>query len=233
LVKLKGAREPTPAPALDLKISEMPLRAVPQGTDQFPVIAGGVNYRAALTSIVALIPPGSGQTVDTGEAYKTIMLSNGTVRAIPVSAVVPTAPTDVTLFVSMTSVGVSWTVVPGAVRYNIYRDGVLFGTTTDKTLRDVTVVLNNTYEYSVASVDAYGQISPRSDPVSATIDISLNHVPADVVIKCWPLPIPTDGPAFIRVNATEIDVQTISYALSVDAGSLRATNDPSLWILLL
>ena len=102
--------------------------------------------------------------------------------------------------------------VTGAVRYNIYRDGVLFGTTTDKTLRDVTVVLNNTYEYSVASVDAYGQISPRSDPVSATIDISLNHVPADVVIKCWPTTNTYfDGPAFIRVNATEIDVQTISF----------------------
>jgi hypothetical protein len=176
---------------------------------------------------------GSGTTIDTGEPYKIIMLSNGTVRAIPVDAVPPVAPTGVTLFVSMTSVSVSWTVVSGAARYNVYRDGVLLGTTTDKTYRDATVVLDHTYEYEVASVDIYGQISPPSDPVSATIDISLNHAPADVVIKCWPLPIPTDGPAFIRVNATEIDVQTISYVLNVDAGSLRATNDPSVWIITL
>ena len=46
-----------------------------------------------------------------------------------------------------------------------------------------------------------------------------------------PLPIPTDGPAIIRVNAREIDTQTIAYALHVDAGSLTATSDPSVWVL--
>jgi hypothetical protein len=176
---------------------------------------------------------GSGTTIDTGEPYRIIMLSNGTVRAIPAAAVPPVAPTGLALFVSMTSVNASWTAVSGAARYNVYRDNVLLATTTNKSFRDTTVVLNNTYEYKVASVDTYGQISPSSGPQSATINISLNHVPADVVIKCWPLPIPTDGPAFVRVNATEIDVQTIAFTLNVDAGSLRGTSDPSTWILLL
>src|SRR4030095_10597835 len=47
-----------PAPALvpngDKKISELPLRAVVTGTEEFPLIAAGVNYRASVGSVVEL-----------------------------------------------------------------------------------------------------------------------------------------------------------------------------------
>jgi hypothetical protein len=107
----------------------------------------------------------------------------------------------------------------------------LLNSTTSLSYRDTNIVVDNTYEYRISTVDQYGQISPRSDPVFATTALSLNNAPTDVEIRVWPTPIPTDGPAFIRVNANEIDIQIMSFLLNVDAGSIRATNDPSLWII--
>jgi hypothetical protein len=172
-----------------------------------------------------------GVTVDTGEPYKIIMLSNGTVKAVPVDAVVPTTPTGLTIIVALTSVKISWTAVTGAARYNIYRDGQLLGTTPSLSYRDTTIGIDHTYEYRVATVDQYDQISPRSTPVFATIALSLNHLPADVVITYWPNPVPTDGPAYVRVNGREIDVHNMAFTLGVDVGALRATDDPAMWLL--
>jgi chitodextrinase len=176
---------------------------------------------------------GGGTTIDTGEPYKIVMLSNGTVRAIPVTAIPPIAPTGMSVVVRLASVSVSWLAVTGAVRFNIYRNDVFLSETTSLNFRDTNVVIDNTYEYKVSSIDQYGQISPRSEPVSATPALSLNHAPTDVVITCWPTPISTDGPTFVRVNALELDAQDMSFLLNIDAGSLRATNDPSLWIITL
>jgi hypothetical protein len=131
----------------------------------------------------------------------------------------------------LTSAKISWPIVPEARKFYIYRNDLFLGETVYQSFSDTTVVVGNTYEYRVSTVDQYNQVSVRSAPVSATISLALNHAPEDVVITCWPNPLPTDGPAFIRVNAHEIDVQNIAYLLSVDAGSLRDTDDPSLWII--
>ena len=199
--------------------------------DEVPLVAGGLNYRAPVYALALASGSGSGNTVDTGEPYRVILLSDGTVKAIPAAAVPPAPPTGITVVVALTAVNIRWSAVPGAIRYYIYRDEVLLDSTGYLNFRDTTVVVGNTYEYRVSSIDQYSQVSLRSDPVSATVSLSLNHAPVDVEIRCWPTPLPTDGPAFVRVNAWEIDIQNISYILNVDAGSLRATDDPSLWIL--
>jgi len=174
---------------------------------------------------------GSGLTVDTNELYRLIMLSNGSVFAIPYAAVPPPAPTGVTATVRLTSVNLEWPIVPSAASFVIKRDGVQVATSVYQSYRDTTVIVGNTYTYTVSTVDQYRQRSPQSAPVTAYINPALNAAPADLAIRCWPLPIPTDGPAIIRVNAREIDTQTIAYALHVDAGSLTATSDPSVWVL--
>lgn len=172
----------------------------------------------------------SGLTVDTGELYRLIMLSNGSVFAIPYAAVPPTAPTGLVATVRLTSVSLNWAAVAGAVNYSINRDGVPIGTTSDRRYRDTTITLSHTYSYTVSSIDTYRQRSPASSPVTAFIDPVINVAPTNMLITCWPTPIPTDGPAIIRVNAREIDVQTIAFTLGVDAGSLTATADPSVWV---
>ena len=183
-------------------------------------------------------PPGTGSgggssgfTIDTGELYRIIMLSNGSVFAIPFDAVPPDKPTGLAATIRLTSVNLTWNAAAGATSYVIKRNGVEIGTTSGRSYRDTTVTVGNTYTYTVSSVDQYKQRSPASDPVSATIDIGLNSAPTDVVIKCWPLPIPTDGPALVRVNSREIDVQLIMTTLGVDAGALTPTADPTVWSL--
>jgi chitodextrinase len=183
------------------------------------------------TVIVPLEGTWVSNTVDTGQVYKGIMLSDGTVRAIPVDAVAPVPPTGLARVIRLTSVSLTWTAVPGVAHYQVSRDGANIGTSTSTDFRDTTVSVGNTYSYTVSSVDQYQQRSPPSASVSATVDLSLNSAPTDVVITCWPTPLPTDGPAFVRVNAREIDVHDMAMALNVDAGSLQATNDPSVWII--
>lgn len=173
----------------------------------------------------------SGTTVDTGEAYRIIMLSDGTVRAIPFAAVAPLPPAGLALVTKLTSIGLTWTAAVGADSYRISRDGVIIGTSDSTAFRDTHVTIGSTYSYTVSSLDQYQQRSPETSPVSTTITMALNSAPAGVVITCWPTPIPTDGPAFIRVCAREIDIQIMSTLLNVDAGALTATNDPSLWII--
>jgi hypothetical protein len=173
----------------------------------------------------------TGTTGDTGATYRIVMLSNGTVTAVPVTAVAPDTPTGLTVIVKLTSVTVNWPAAARATSYVVRRNGTQVATTTSRTYRDLTTVMGNTYSYTVASVDQYKQQSPASAPITAFLDPSLNNEPISVSVTCWPLPIPTDGPAIIRVNAVELDVQVIAYTLGVDAGSLTSTQDPSVWIL--
>jgi hypothetical protein len=172
-----------------------------------------------------------GVTVDTGEPYRIIMLSDGTVLAIPFDAVTPEAPTDILITTRLTSVSLSWPAVAGATSYQITRNGTNIATTSFTSYRDAAVTVSQTYTYTIASVDQYQQRSAASDPATAFIDPALNQTPTDVTITVWPTPIPTDGYSYVRVNALELDVQTIAFALEVDVGSLTSTPDPSTWII--
>jgi len=171
----------------------------------------------------------SGITIDTGEKYRIIMLSDGTVTAVPYDAVPPDTPATPSIVVRLSSVGLSWPAAARATSYIIYRNGSQIGVSNIPSYRDPAITVGNTYAYTVASVDQYKQRSSASAPVDAFVDIALNNAPQDFAITVWPNPVPTDGYSFVNVNVWDIDVQNIAYALNVDAGSLTPTADLGVW----
>jgi tryptophan 2,3-dioxygenase len=169
-------------------------------------------------------------TVDTGQAFKLIALSNGTVKAIPADAVAPSAPSNLQRTVGLSAVTLTWDVLT-PTNYIVYRDDVVLATGVSETeYRDTTVIAGETYTYRVAAVDQYGQIGPSSGTVTAFIDPELNSPPL-ITVLAWPEVAPVGSNTLVRVNAFDADVQELALALQVDAGSVRPTEDPSIWIL--
>lgn len=181
-------------------------------------------------------PPGpggtgvEGVTADSFEAYKMIMLSNGTVRAIPLGALPPAVPADFNADARISSVRLTWTPVLGASSYVIYRTpGGFMGQVSAFSFRDRAIAISSTYLYQIQAVDSYGQRSAVSSAVSAFIDPAINVDPI-VSIRSWPAILPTDGQAILRVNAKDADAQVLSHSLDVDDGTITATADPTVWI---
>ena len=182
-------------------------------------------------------PPGpsgvsgmTGITVDTGELYKVILFSNGQARAIPVGADPPNTPTGLAREVHINSVKLTWNPVQYGPGYVIYRDGSQIGTTGALFFRDTGVVVGQTYTYTIQAVDSYGLRSGISSSVSAFIDPALNTVPS-IEIRSWPTSVALGNRCIIRVNAKDVDAQTLALTLGVDVGSLIPHADPSMWIL--
>jgi hypothetical protein len=169
------------------------------------------------------------ETVDTGSHFRLIMFSNGTVRAIPFSTPDPSAPTGVQVTAKLSSVRLTWTAVAGAAQYAIFRNGTQTATSTVAAYRDINIAVGSTYSYQVQTLDAYGQRSPLTSAVTAFIDPASNSAPT-VTVRAWPTTFPTNGKTLLRVNASDVDAQTLALALSVDTGNLAATSDPAIWI---
>jgi len=87
----------------------------------------------------------SGTTIDTGEKYRIIMLSNGTVTAVPYDAVPPATPVDVAIVVRLSSVGLSWPAAARATSYIIYRNGSQIGTSATPSYHDPNITMGQTY----------------------------------------------------------------------------------------
>jgi len=173
----------------------------------------------------------TGSTVDTGEPYRIIMFSDGTVRAIPIDAVTPTAPIDLVAVPRISSVKLTWDDVVGATSYTIYRDGVVYATTATATYRDGVVVVGETYTYTVRASNFYGLFSDYSDEATAYIDPALNNAPV-VEVRTWPTTsVAVGNRVIVRVNAFDLDAQVLAFMLGTDVGSLIATSDPSVWYL--
>lgn len=173
----------------------------------------------------------SGPTVDTGESYRLIMFSDGTCRAIPVSAEPPGAPTSLTLTIRVNSVKLSWTAGSGATSYRVYRDGVFLTSVTTTKFRDANVTAGQTYTYSVQAVSFYGLRSASTADQTAFVDPALNVTPY-IDIRVWPpTSIALGNRAIVRVNAIDVDGQQLAIALGTDVGSLIATADPTVWYL--
>jgi hypothetical protein len=180
------------------------------------------------------LPSGSGlpaETVDTGEAVKYIALTGPPRELIPIpaDADAPAQPVEVVAVARLTSVRLTWAHSARASTYTVYRDGVEIGTAAAESFRDSGVTVGAMYAYGVRAFDQYGQPSALSDPAAAFIDAALNAAPV-LDIRTWPAALPLTGTGIIRANALDADVQQIAFALDVDTGSLRATEDPSVWL---
>ncbi len=89
----------------------------------------------------------------------------------------PTSPATITASAtSTTSVGVTWSAstdaLSGVARYDVYRDGVLIGSTTGLTYSDTGLTAGQSYAYSVRAVDVAGNASGLTGPVSVTMPLS-------------------------------------------------------------
>jgi hypothetical protein len=191
-------------------------------------LTGGLS-RAEVEAIAKAV--GTQQdTADTFEAYRAVLFSNGTVKAVPVSVTPPAAPAFSSSSAGASLVTLGWGAVAGAALYMVYRNGQWLATTTNLSYRDRTGTTGQTYIYTVAAVNSYGMHSAQSAPVSLFLDPALNATPVTKV-TVWPAMLPTSGSAIIRVNATDADAQNLALALNVSSGSIRPTQDPSVWIL--
>lgn len=71
--------------------------------------------------------------------------------------------------VSSSQINLSWSAVTsGATGYHVYRGGVRVATVTGTTHNDIGLAPSTAYSYTVASVDAAGNVSAQSSPVSGT-----------------------------------------------------------------
>lgn len=188
-----------------------------------------------LDELVDDIPGDTGtfvdNTVDTESPYRIILFSNGNVRAIPVDTPDPLPPTGLAVDPRLSSVLLTWNApaTGSAGSYAVYRDGVQIGTPTGRSYRDLGVVVGNTYNYSVQTIDPFGQRSDVTATVPAFIDPALNVAPT-VTVTSWPLTAPTNGRTYVRVCASDANAQSLALTLECDEGSLEATDDPSIWI---
>jgi len=174
----------------------------------------------------------SGDIVDGTGSYRLILFSNGTVRAIPVNTPDPVPPTGLATAPTLSSVLLTWTAATAPTTgrtYVVLRDGVEIATTTSTSYRDRGITAGSTYSYRLITQDTYGQRSAQTSAVSAFINPASNVAPVTTVTS-WPPVIPTNGKALLRVCAADVDAQSLTLALSVDTGTITATDDPSIWI---
>jgi chitodextrinase len=87
----------------------------------------------------------------------------------PADETAPTTPTGLTASPTSTSVALSWTASTDAVgvqQYVVYRDGVAVGTSSTPSYLDSARTPYSSYTYAVEAVDAAGNISTRSQPLT-------------------------------------------------------------------
>lgn len=214
-----------------VEVVRLPVVGVPEEGD-VPV------WRAAYGAFVTEPQTGGGgvdgllvfTTADTNEQFKIIGQSSGTLRGVPKDSEPPLAPLSLTADVKLSSVKLAWQGVASAQTYSVYRSGVIIGSSSTPSYRDMNPVIGASYQYSVRAVNAYGQISGFSSLVNVFIDPSINSAPT-IDIRTWPSELPSTGTAIVRVNAVDVDAQQLAYALNVDVGFLMPTDDPSVWTL--
>jgi len=130
--------------------------------------------------------------------------------------------------VSETAINLSWTASKdnvGVIKYNIFRDGSLVGTSTSTSYSDTGLNAKTTYTYQVSASDSAGNESDRSSPVSApTLDQTaptiISHIPQDNGSNV------NRNIAITVIFSEQVDESTITtdtFSVSVDGNNLSGT----------
>ncbi|MCP2635738.1 fibronectin type III domain-containing protein [Microbacterium sp. HD4P20] len=132
----------------------------------------------------------------------------GLVNGLEIVPFTPAAPADATITrVAWNAVDLSWSVVDGAVTYDVLRadvaeDGAvgafapLAQDLTETTHSDTSVVVGGSYAYAIVAVSAYDRVSPQSAPLlsdeipeltapDAPADLAVAAVTTDSVTLTW------------------------------------------------
>jgi len=134
---------------------------------------------------------GSSITVSPTATTTYTLTASNSVGSVSASAMVtvvvpdttaPSVPTNlVATVVSTSQINLSWSVSTdnvGVAGYQVFRNGVLAGTTSGTLLSDTGLSAATTYAYTVAAYDAAGNASTPSTTVSATTLTATNSPPA-------------------------------------------------------
>lgn len=79
------------------------------------------------------------------------------------------APTNLaSTAVTNNSVSLSWSAVPGAGSYQVYRNNVSVGTTTSTSFTNTGLTSGTNYSYTVVAIDSSGKSSPASSVLTVT-----------------------------------------------------------------
>ncbi|MGF7047717.1 glycosidase/chitodextrinase [Paenibacillus sp. DS2015] len=111
--------------------------------------------------------------------------SNGAAGTISAGAPIidnttPSIPTNVvSTSKTGTTISFSWTASPGAVGYEIWRNGSKVGTTSSTSYTDTGLSVLTTYTYTVKAYNSAGNTSGASAPLNVTTDSSTNQGATD------------------------------------------------------
>ncbi|WP_416402949.1 galactose oxidase-like domain-containing protein [Arthrobacter sp. LFS091] len=150
----------------------------------FSQAAGGLNVQM----------PANGNYAPPGYYLLSIVDGNGvpsTAGMIRLSApsqdtTPPTAPTNLSASASAGQIALTWTAGTdnvGVTSYRVSRDGTLVGSPASTSYSDTSVLAGTTYTYTVAAVDAAGNVSPPSNTATAQAVAAGSGITVDKIVS--------------------------------------------------
>jgi chitodextrinase len=170
----EGITSPPPAPA-NLRVTSVSCTSVSlawdaaTGAEIYDVFQGTI-LRASVTSLSATVPFGAGPNTFTVRARNASGSSGPSNAVSPIPPPCPQLPPPTNLrttSVTCTSVTLAWNPVPGAARYDVFRNGALVVTVT-ATTATVPVSASTTYSFTVRARSATGLTGAPANLVATT-----------------------------------------------------------------
>jgi len=148
--------------------------AVP-GADSYAVQVDGVTLTSVTVPAVKVLIAAGSHVLG---VIPVALATPPTTLAFTVPPPPPNPPTGLTAVASSsTRVNLGWNPVPGALAYDVWRNGAIAFTTTATTLSDGTVDPSTTYNYQVDVQTAAGTSVPSTPPVQVTTPATPPQVP--------------------------------------------------------
>lgn len=147
-----------------------------------------------------------------------------------VDAIAPSVPTGlIASSVSKTSFSLTWTASTdafGVVGYEVYKDGILFGTSTTTTLAITGLSSAKIYSMNILSYDAAGNKSAQSSALSVTTLVSSDTIPPNIPTNLI-APLVTDTGVTLSWTASTDDEGVVTYSVfqnGVEIAKVTETN---------
>src|SRR5205809_457477 len=151
----------------------------------------------------------------------TVTVSNGP----PPDTTPPSVPTGLTASaVSSSQINLSWTASfdnVGVSGYRVYRGGTQIATTTTTSYTNTGLSPSTTYSYTVAAVDAAGNLSAQSSAASATTPAAPDTTPPSVSITSPANGVPVQGMVMVTASAAD-NVGVVGVQFQLDGVNVGA-----------
>lgn len=128
----------------------------------------------------------------------------------------PPAPSGLTAqVINIIRIDLSWTAPAdnsGISYYNIYRDGVLIGTSNTTSFSDTSISFGTTYMYTVSAVDMVGNESERTSPINGMTNLAIAITSPKNLITVATSPISVSG--IVNDNEAAVTVNGVPAAVA-------------------